>query len=91
MLSFREGTWWWKDKVYVPLSMRDMILKQIHKTPSAGHWGEMKTLDLLTRTFDWPNSRLDVLKFCSLCTSCQSIKVDRRPRQGIMMPLPISD
>lgn len=90
-LSFREGTWWWKDKVYVPLSMRDMILKQIHKTPSAGHWGEMKTLDLLTRTFDWPNSRLDVLKFCSLCTSCQSIKVDRRPRQGIMMPLPISD
>lgn len=90
-LSFHDQIWWWKDKVYVPLSMRDLILRQIHEAPSAGHWGSMKTLDLLTRTFDWPNSRADVLKFCSYCKSCQSIKVDRRPRQGIMMPLPIPE
>lgn len=90
-LTFVDHTWWWRDKIYVPVSMRELILKQIHETPAAGHWGSMKTLDLLTRTFDWPNSRADVLKFCSLCRSCQSIKVDRRPPQGKLMPLPIPD
>lgn len=90
-LSFIDHTWWWRDKIYVPMAMRDMILKQVHETPSAGHWGSMKTLDLLTRTFDWPNARADVLKFCSLCISCQSIKVDRRPPQGRLNPLPIPD
>lgn len=71
--------------------MRKLIFDQVHEKPTAGHWGSMKTLDLLTRTFDWQNSRADIIKFCKLCRSCQSIKVDRRPPQGTMMPLPIPD
>lgn len=90
-LTFNDHTWWWKDKVYVPGSMRKMILEQVHDRPAAGHWGSMKTLDLLTRTFDWPGAQTDVLKFCQLCKSCQSIKVDRRPPQGTMIPLPVPD
>lgn len=90
-LSYRDSQWWWREKLYVPRSMRNMILEQIHNSPAAGHWGIMKTLDLLTRTFDWPNARADVLKFCSLCRSCQAIKVDHRPPQGTMMPLPVPD
>lgn len=78
-LSYRDHQWWWRDKLYVPKTMCQMILEQIHNSPEAGHWGVMKTLDLLTRTFDWPNARAEVLKFCSLCKSCQSIKVDHRP------------
>lgn len=90
-LNFHDLLWWWKDKIYVPESMQNMILEQIHATPSGGHWGSMKTLDLLTRTFEWQNSRRDVPQFCSLCRSCQSIKVDCRPPQGKMMPSPIPD
>lgn len=90
-MSFNDRLWWWKYRLYVPESMRNMILEQIHATPLGGHWVSMKTMDLLTRTFDWQHWRRDVLKFCSLCRSCQSIKVDRRPPQGKMMPLPIPD
>lgn len=66
-----------------------MILEQTHNTPSAGHRGSMKTFDLLSRTFHWPNSRTDVLRFCTLCRSCQAIKVNHCPPQGQMMALQV--
>lgn len=90
-LSFQDSLWSWRDKLYVPKSMWQMVLEQVHNSPAAGHWGTMKTLDLLTRTFDWPNSRADVLKFCSVCRSCQAVKVDHQSPQGMMMPLPVPD
>lgn len=90
-LTYHDHQWWWRDKLYVPRSMRQMILKQVHKAPAAGHWGVMKTLELLTRTFDWPNLRTDVLRFCSSCKSCQAVKVDHRAPQGTLMPIPIPD
>lgn len=71
--------------------MRQMILRQMHESPAAGHWGSMKTYDLLSRTFDWPNSRADVLQFCKVCRSCQAVKVDHRPPQGTMIPIAIPD
>lgn len=90
-LTYQDGTWWWRDKIYVPKSMRNLILKQYHETPLAGHWGSMKTLDMLTRTFGWPEMRADVLDFIKKCLSCQSVKVDHRPPQGLLKPLPIPD
>lgn len=90
-VTFQDSVWWWRDRIYVPLAMRNLILKQYHKTPSAGHWGSMKTLDMITRTFGWPDMRLDVLDFIKKCQSCQAIKVDHRPPQGLLKPLPIPD
>lgn len=60
-LSFHEGCWWWRDKLYVPVSMQQLLLKKFHQTPLAGHWGRMKTLKMLSRTFGWPDARSDVL------------------------------
>lgn len=71
--------------------MRDLILKQYHETPVAGHWGIMKTLDMLTRTFGWPDMRTDVLNFIKKCISCQAVKVNHQPPQGLLKPLPIPD
>lgn len=90
-LTFQDQTWWWKDKIYVPSSMRQLILKEYHESPTAGHWGIMKTLDMISRTFAWPNCRSDVLQFIKECRSCQAIKVDHRPPQGLLNPLPIPD
>lgn len=76
-LTYRENPWWWRDKIYVPEAMRQMILEQMHKSLAAGHWGSMKRFDLLTRNFDWPNSRADLLKFCMKCKNCQSLSSTR--------------
>lgn len=71
--------------------MRNLLLKQYHESPAAGHWGSMKTLDMLMRTFGWPNMRKDILDFIKKCKSCQAVKVDHRPPQGQLKPLPIPD
>lgn len=90
-LTYQNDLWWWRDRLYVPLEARTMIMRQMHETPSAGHWGSMKTLDLLTRTFSWPNVRDDLLIFLKTCASCQRVKVDRRPPQGELVPLPVPE
>lgn len=35
--------------------------------------------------------RVDILRFISLCQSCQQVNKDLTPRQGAMVPLPIPD
>lgn len=57
-------------KIYVPKSMKKSILEQVHDMSEAGHWGSMKTFDILTRTSDWPKARSDVLRFHALGHSC---------------------
>lgn len=90
-LTFYDNVWWWRDRIFVPKAMRDLVLKQYHETPAAGHWGNMKTLDMLMRTFGWPNMRKGTLDFIKKCKSCQAVKVDHRPPQGQLKPLPIPD
>lgn len=91
VLTFEDGVWWWRDRLYVPKSMRNLILERIHDSPTAGHWGTLRTLDLLYCTFGWPNARADVLLYIKQCQSCQAVKVDHRPPQGKMIPLPVPD
>lgn len=90
-LTFTSGIWCWRDRVYVPAGLRDQIMRNFHSPPAAGHWGVAKTLDLLTRSFNWPNARQELLTFISGCMSCQQIRVDRRAPQGKLMPLPTPD
>ena len=90
-LTYKEGIWWWRDSVYVPADLRGHITGTFHTPPTAGHWGVAKTFDLLTRTFNWVNSRADLLTFIAGCKSCQQIKVNRRAPQGKLIPSPIPD
>lgn len=48
-------------------------------------------LDMLTRTFGWPNICADILAFIKTCSSCQDVRVDHRPPQGFLKPLPVPD
>lgn len=90
-LTFDSGTWWWRDRIYVPEGLRDHFIRAVHAPPAAGHWGVAKTFDLLTRSFNWANARVDLLRFISSCVSCQQVKVNRRLPQGKLIPLPIPD
>lgn len=49
------------------------------------------TLDLISRTFSWPQIRTEVLAFVSSCARCQQIKVDHQRKQGELIPLPVPD
>lgn len=90
-LRYENDLWWWRDRLYVPEAFRVYIIGKMHGDPAAGHWGVFRTLDLLTRSFSWPNVRADVLAFTSSCVRCQQIRVDHRKPQGELVPLPIPD
>ena len=47
------------NKLYVPSKCRPFVLNICHDSPSSGHFGIKKTLNLLNRDFLWPSSNPD--------------------------------
>jgi hypothetical protein len=52
----------WKERIYVPINqmLRERAIHWCHDEPMAGHPGIAKTLELMTRTFWWPNMKKDI-------------------------------
>ena len=67
------------------------ILKKRHDSPTAGHFGEMKTYDLVARDFYWPRMRKYVKDFVKTCENCQRNKTPRDKKHGLLKPLPIPE
>jgi len=53
-----------------------------------GHFGVMKTADILATHLFWPHMRRDVEQFMACCTTCQKAKSHLNPH-GLYMPLPV--
>jgi hypothetical protein len=50
-------------------------LLQIHYDDAlAGHFGEKKTLDLLSCKYYWPSITTDVMNYISTCDLCQRMR-----------------
>ena len=62
--------------MYVPKDhkLRIEIIKLHHDTPSAGHPGQWKTLELLTRNYWWPGITNQVKGYVAGCDHCQRMK-----------------
>ncbi|GFU08046.1 uncharacterized protein TNCV_1527811 [Trichonephila clavipes] len=51
------------------------VLKELHGSPTGGHFGVMKTLQKFRERFYWNNVRSDVENCCHTCDPCASRKV----------------
>ena len=77
---------------YVPPdgAVRDEIMKINHDDPTAGHYGQKKTLELVRRKYYWPAMHKDVAEYVQTCDLCQRAKaVCHRPYgklQGLPLP-----
>src|SRR5262249_18518840 len=63
------------------------ILRQHHDSPTAGHFGAEKTLELITREFYWPKMRKFITNYCATCDPCQRAKPARHHPYGLLKPL----
>ncbi|KAH9459172.1 hypothetical protein Pst134EA_033023 [Puccinia striiformis f. sp. tritici] len=90
-LLFKHGFWWLKDRIFVPPSLRPLILQAFHDDISAGHVGSLKTLQNITRSLTWPGIRKDVIQYTKSCLSCQRAKHSNQRPPGLMIPLSIPD
>jgi hypothetical protein len=78
-----------KDKVAVPLAVRDRILEEAHDMKSAGHLGITKTVKRIAEQYWWPGLRDDVTEWVNSCDACQRNKASHDRPQGLLQPLPV--
>ncbi|GFV62220.1 hypothetical protein TNCV_2034981 [Trichonephila clavipes] len=64
------------------LHLRNGVLKELHGSPTGGHFGVMKTLQKVCERFYWNNVRSDVEKCCCICDPCAARKGPRKRTRG---------
>lgn len=79
--------------VYVPAvdSIKADILKGCHDDKTAGHLGQQKTLELVSRDYYWPRMRQFVNEYIRTCDVCARNKMPRHTPHGQLHPLPIPE
>ena len=74
---------------YVPLGVRDRLIRWAHKLPSSGHPGIKRTVQRLRGKYWWPTLAKDVRLYVSSCSVCAQSKVPRHLPRGKLQPLPV--
>ena len=83
-----DGVVTWKGRIYVPVDrhLRENIIREHHDSPLAGHPGQYRTHELITRNYWWPCIMRDVQKYVKGCETCQRTKSRRTPLAGPLHP-----
>jgi hypothetical protein len=77
--------------IYVPndTAIKLQLLRDHHDSPLAGHHGQEKTYELLSRNYIWSNMRQFVNEYVNSCETCARNKSPRQRPHGPLKPLPI--
>jgi hypothetical protein len=83
--------WHFQDCIYVPMipELQRKIVEQHHDSRIAGHAGRWKTLELVSRSYWWPNMSRYIGQYCKACDMCLRTKAQRHKPFGELHPLPI--
>ena len=79
--------------VYVPADngVKVRIVEGYHDRRTAGHLGQEKTLELVSRDYFWPGMRGFINEYVRTCDTCARNKTPRHRRHGQLQPLPIPE
>ncbi|GFX69136.1 retrovirus-related Pol polyprotein from transposon 412 [Trichonephila clavipes] len=61
-------------QLVLPQSRIPEVLKELHGSPTGGHFGVMKTLHRVRERFFWGKVRADVEQWCKSCDACSARK-----------------
>ncbi|GFX51321.1 retrovirus-related Pol polyprotein from transposon 412 [Trichonephila clavipes] len=61
-------------QLVLPRSRIPEVLKELHGSPTGGHFGVMKTLHRVRERFFWGKVRADVEQWCKSCDACPARK-----------------
>ena len=74
--QIEEGLVLKEGRVYVPKDekLRVEIIRLHHDMPIAGHGGQWKTVELVTKNYWWPGITKEVKRYVEVCDQCQRMK-----------------
>ena len=83
-----DNIFYWQKCIYVPPNKElcGKVIRAHHDTILAGHPGQYKTWELITRTYWWPSISRDVAKYVRGCEKCQATKTHRNKPVGLLHP-----
>ena len=86
--QIEEGLVLKEGRVYVPKDekLRIEIIRLHHDTLIAGHRGQWKTVELVTRNYWWPGITKEVKRYVKGCDQCQKMKNRAEMPAGKLKP-----
>ena len=79
----------YRNRIYVPPTLRPKILFEHHDSQLAGHPGRAKTIELIARDYSWPGLSTDIRRYVRSCDLCQRNKSAHHAPYGDLVPLEI--
>ncbi|KAG8424880.1 hypothetical protein J3458_022432 [Metarhizium acridum] len=86
-LSKEGKTFLYNERQYVPSTLQEQLVKEIHEHPLHGHQGVGKTISRLRRSYDFPESRKMVQEVIKKCDTCNKAKSARHAPYGELQPI----
>jgi hypothetical protein len=89
----QDGLLMHKNRICVPSfgELSNLVLKEMHNVPCAGHPGYQKTIAAVRSRFFWLIMKNDVSNYISRCMECQRVKDEHRHPMGLIHTLPIPE
>ena len=81
----------YQDRLFVPESCREEVLREFHHSCLAVHPGGTKMYRDLGRQFWWQGMKKDMAVFMSKCLTCQQVKAELLRPTGLLQTLPIAE
>jgi hypothetical protein len=80
-----DGLVYFRGKLYIPpdVALQWDIVNSCHNMPTAGHPGQSRTLELVSRHYWWPCVRNFVTEYISGCDICQRNKAGVHQNIGL--------
>ena len=87
--QLKDGLLVFENKLYVPPGvLRRKAVRLNHDDPLAGHFGYLRTLELVRQKYHWPGISRDIKEYVNICDTCHRIKPVRHKPYGTLNSLP---
>ncbi|MCH80169.1 transposon Tf2-1 polyprotein, partial [Trifolium medium] len=89
--KYKDGLIFKDNKIWISPSskFKELLMREFHETPIAGHAGVEKTMKRLSENFYWDKMKQDVQAFIKQCVVCQKTKYSTLKPAGLLQPLPL--
>jgi len=86
-----EGLLYYKNRVYIPeeQALQTEIAQGCHNSLIARHFGQEKTIEIVTRDIYWKGLADWIRDYVRSCDECQHSKSSRHAKYGLLQPLEV--